>query len=187
MLTGKLVRLRPLALDDLDRCVEWMNDQEVTRFITDGARYPFSRAEEEEWLTAAMRRTKPPEISLAIETLAESRHIGTIALHAVNPENRKAGLGIMIGDKASWNRGHGTDAVRTLLAFSFDEINLNRVHLEVHADNARAIACYRKCGFLEEGRLRDDRYREGAYLDTLVMSVLAPEYRALAAKTAAAP
>ncbi len=85
----------------------------------------------------------------------------------------------MIGDKSYWSRGYGTDAIVTLLRFGFDEVNLHRVALEVNEDNARAIACYRKCGFVEEGRLRDHRFRRGEYRDTLIMGVLAGEFRAL--------
>ena len=65
-------------------------------------------------------------------------------------------------------------------------MNLHRVALDVNADNARAIACYRKCGFVEEGSLRQDRYRHGVYIDTLVMGVLADEFRALHGESEAA-
>jgi RimJ/RimL family protein N-acetyltransferase len=179
MLTGKLVRLRGRDRADLEDCLAWINDPEVKSFLGGPARYPFSRAEEEEWLESTLRKTRPPEVMLAIETLAESRHIGSIGLHHVNAEDRKSTLGIMIGAKDCWNRGYGTDAIITLLRFAFDEMNLNRIDLQVHDDNARAIACYRKCGFIEEGRLRQDRYKAGAYHDTLVMAILADEFRAL--------
>jgi RimJ/RimL family protein N-acetyltransferase len=185
MITGKLVRLRPYEISDLDRVFAWINDAEVTEHLA--ARYPFSREQEEEWLRDAIRHTAPPEITLAIETMAESRHIGTISLHQVQPANRKATLGIVIGEKDYWSRGYGTDAVQTLLRFAFDEINLNRVSLDVYADNPRAIACYVKCGFVEEGRLRQDRYRRGEYADTLIMAVLRDEFRALPAYQEATP
>jgi RimJ/RimL family protein N-acetyltransferase len=179
MLTGKLVRLRPYEMADLDRVCAWVNDPDVTMFLSGAMRYGATREGEEEWLRGAMTRIRPPEITLAIETAEEGRHVGSIGLHAVNGENRKASLGIMIGDKEYWGRGYGTDAILTLLRFAFDEMNLNRVWLEVHDDNARAIACYKKCGFVEEGRLRQDRYKGGAYHDTLVMGVLVDEFRAL--------
>jgi RimJ/RimL family protein N-acetyltransferase len=186
MLTGKLVRLRPYEMADLDRVCVWVNDPEVATYMGGGLRYPMSRAEEEDWLTGALRRTKPPEISFAIETLAEARHIGSVGLHEVKAEDRKAILGIMIGEKDCWSQGYGTDAILTVLRFAFDEMNLNRVELVVHDDNARAIACYRKCGFVEEGRLRQDRYKHGGYHDTLVMGVLADEFRALELRAEAA-
>ena len=179
MLTGTLVRLRAYEMDDLDRCLAWINDREVVQYISAAAAFPVSRAQEEEWLRQTVTQTRPPEITYAIETLAESRHIGSVSFHDVRGNARKAALGIMIGDKACWNHGYGTDAIVTMLRFGFDELNLNRVWLEVHDDNARAIACYRKCGFMEEGCLRRDRYRDGAYHDTLIMAVLGEEFRAL--------
>ena len=64
-----------------------------------------------------------------------------------------------------------------MLRFAFEELNLHRVSLTVLDTNERAIACYRKCGFVEEGRLREDWYQEGRYHDLIVMGVLAPEFR----------
>jgi RimJ/RimL family protein N-acetyltransferase len=165
-------------MDDLDRCVDWINDFEVKQYVN--SRYPISRVSEVEWLVRATKRIGYSDgLILAIETLAEGRHIGNLGLHDVVAEARKACLGIMIGDKDCWNHGYGTDAIRTLLRFAFAEMNLNRVWLEVNEDNARAIACYRKCGFVEEGRLRQDRYAAGRFRDSLIMGVLAPEFEAL--------
>ena len=110
---------------------------------------------------------------------AEAAADAAVALHGASPSTRKASLGIMIGDKTCWDRGYGTDAILTILRFAFDEMNLHRVWLQVHDDNARAIACYKKCGFVEEGRLRHDRYRHGTYHDTIEMGILDHEYRTL--------
>jgi RimJ/RimL family protein N-acetyltransferase len=157
--------------------VAWINDYEVMQHIN--SRYPWSRETETEWLRRATTRTGYDDLQLAIETLAEGRHIGGLSFDEVRPEGRKACLGIVIGDKDFWSRGFGTDAIVTLLRFGFDEMNLNRVWLEVHDDNPRAIACYRKCGFLVEGRLRQDRYTDGHFRDSLIMGVLASEFAAL--------
>ena len=54
--------------------------------------------------------------------------------------------------------------------------NLNRLELEVYECNERAIRCYRKAGFREEGRLRQRVYRKGKYWDVLVMAVLKEEF-----------
>jgi RimJ/RimL family protein N-acetyltransferase len=179
IIEGKLTRLRPVQADDADRYVEWMNDPEVIRHLS--ARYPISHAWEEEWLASAAKRVSPPDISLAIETL-DGRHIGSIGLHGIGPEDRHASLGIVIGAKDCWSQGYGSDALRALLRFGFDEINLNRVWLEVFADNARAIASYKKCGFVEEGRLRQHWFRRGAYRDSLIMGVLREEFWTLEGK-----
>lgn len=177
MLEGSLVRLRPLEPGDRDRYYEWLNDNEVKEFLA--SRYFFSRLAEENYL--AERAGKPLSFegaTFAIDTL-DGRHIGSVSLEHAAADDRKATLGIVIGDKDFWSHGYGTDAITTLLRFGFDEMNLHRVQLHVDERNARAIACYKKCGFLDEGRLREDRFARGHYWDTVVMSVLDREFRAL--------
>ncbi len=176
MIEGNIVRLRALELADLERVYGWINDREVTRYIA--ARYPMSRADEERWLKGSSPNSFGGGVQLAIET-KDGAHIGNIDLIDVQPEDRKAGLGVMIGDKDYWSNGYGTDAVITILRFAFGEMNLNRVWLHAFDFNERAQASYRKCGFQEEGRLREHYYTEGKYFDSVVMSVLRDEFDAL--------
>jgi len=173
MLEGTLVNLRAPEMDDLDRNTRWINDREVTRFLS--MRYEISRAAEESWLRELCSKPMTYDrVFFAIET-KDGHHIGNINLFSAQPEERKCELGIMIGEKACWSQGYGTDALRTLLRFAFDEMNMNRVQLHVFAFNERAQAAYRKAGFVEEGRRREAIFTEGAYHDTVVMSALRDE------------
>jgi RimJ/RimL family protein N-acetyltransferase len=174
MIEGKLVRLRATEMTDLDRYYAWYNDREVTHHLS--MRYPMAYGAEEVWLREhASKPLSYEHVWFAIDT-KEGVHIGGINFHVVRPENRSNRLGITIGDKAYWSKGYGTDAMLTFVRFGFDEMNLHRIDLTVDAENARAIACYRKCGFVEEGRLRQARYTRGAYGDQLIMSVLRDEF-----------
>jgi RimJ/RimL family protein N-acetyltransferase len=161
---------------DLERDFTWINDREVTRFLA--ARYPISKAQEERWLDGLPPNDFANGLRLAIET-KDGVHIGNLDLHQLSAEDRKAGLGIMIGDKDYWSNGYGSDAIITLLRFAFDEMNLNRVWLHVYDFNDRAQACYQKCGFQVEGRLRQHSFREGRHFDTIVMGVLRDEFQPL--------
>jgi RimJ/RimL family protein N-acetyltransferase len=176
MLEGKIVNLRPMEPEDLARDFTWINDREVTRFLA--ARYPISKAAEERWLSELPPNDFSHGLRMAIET-KDGTHIGNLDLHQLSAEDSKAGLGIMIGDKAYWSNGYGSDAIITLLRFAFDEMNLNRVWLHVYDFNDRAVACYQKCGFQIEGRLRQHNYAEGRYFDSIVMGCLRDEFRAL--------
>ena len=172
MLEGTLVRLRAMEPGDLEDAYKWANDREVTLWLT-SPRYPMSRKAEQEWIDAPTNSFGG--VRLAIDT-KDGKHIGEINLHRVNPEDRKAALGIMIGEKDHWSNGYGTDAIKTLVSFAFDEMNLHRVWLHAFADHEQAISCYLKCGFREEGRLRQEVYQDGRYYDVILMGVLQAEF-----------
>jgi len=184
MIEGTIVNLRAPDMADLERNHRWINDREVTRFLGGQARYLMSMAAEEAWMRGVCERQQTYErVFFAIET-KDGRHIGNTNFFNSSAEQRRAELGIMIGERACWSRGFGTDALRALVGFGFDEMNLHRIDLSVDEDNARAIACYRKCGFVEEGRLRHHRYAHGGYRDQLWMGLLRDEFHALHGTTA---
>jgi RimJ/RimL family protein N-acetyltransferase len=56
-------------------------------------------------------------------------------------------------------------------------LNLNRIALEVYENNPRAVRSYEKAGFLHEGRKRQAMFKEGKYVDILLMSVLRSEWQ----------
>ncbi len=178
MFYGEKVRLRPIEREDLPRFVAWFSDPEVRRHLT--IYLPFSLAEEERWYEAHLRKTQEgSSVLLAIET-SEGAHIGNISLEPINWKDRNAVLGIMIGERQYWNRGYGTDAMRTLLRVGFKQMNLHRISLVVDADNPRGIRCYEKAGLKREGTMRDAAFHDGAYCDQHMMSILADEFEATA-------
>jgi RimJ/RimL family protein N-acetyltransferase len=54
---------------------------------------------------------------------------------------------------------------------------MHRIWLRVHEDNIRAIRCYHKVGFVNEGQKRDAEFKNGKYIDIVLMSVLRPEWK----------
>ena len=82
----------------------------------------------------------------------------------------------MIGEKNYWGQGFGTETTSLMLELGFNTLNLQRITLRVFADNERARNVYRKLGFVEEGRLRRDRFFDGEYCDTIMMSILREEW-----------
>jgi ribosomal-protein-alanine N-acetyltransferase len=174
LLEGKLVLLRPVELTDVDRLYRWFNDHEVIGFLS--GRYPISLLREEQWIR---ERTKDAtRMFLAIDT-KEGRHIGTVGLYDIRIDDRNAALSITIGEKECWSQGYGADAIATLLRFAFGDMGLRRVWLTTLEYNERGIACYRKCGFRHEGRLRQDIFRHGRYWDFVEMGILRDEFMAL--------
>ena len=172
ILAGERVRLRPVEERDLPHFVEWLADWHVRRWLAE-MESPPTLEEERQWYDR--RRSDPDAVMWAIETL-EGRLAGNVELR-LQPVRRKAELGISIHDKTLWSQGLGTDAVRQVLRYAFKELGLNRVELTTDEENTRAIRCYEKCGFVREGLLRQHRLIDGKFGNTVVMSVLAEDWR----------
>lgn len=135
--------------------------------------YPTSRTSLEEFV-GKIATPSFSELILGIE-IEPKELIGYISLKRTRPEERNAGFGVAIR-REHWSQAYGRDATNTLLRFAFDEMNLHRVTLTVLDYNERAQRMYQACGFREEGRLREAKYREGRYCDEIVMGVLKSEY-----------
>lgn len=156
----------------------WVNDP-LTRHLIGGPAYQLSLASREDFVRD---RLKPSFDGLylmieAIDTPAPEV-IGAIELRKVSPEHRSGEVGILVGERAYWGRGYGTDAMRALCRFAFEEMDLHRIHLGVLEFNTRAIRAYEQVGFVVEGRLRQDAYLGGHYYDSLVMGLLREDFEA---------
>lgn len=178
MIIGDGVRLRAIEKSDLPHFVEWFNDSEVTENLL--LHIPLSLDKEQMWYESML---KGPQASLPlmieIKTPEGWVAVGDCSFHNIEETNRCSEVGIVIGDKTAWNKGIGTEAMRLLLRHGFLNLNLNRIYLHVYETNPRGIRCYEKAGYVQEGRLRQAVYKNGRYLDVIVMSVLRSEWDAL--------
>jgi RimJ/RimL family protein N-acetyltransferase len=176
MLYGERVRLRGMERSDIPTFVAWFNDPEVREHLLLFA--PLSQAQEEKWFEAQLGRTDDHlyVIEAPVSERGGWRAIGNEALFQRDARSRRAELGIALGEKDAWDQGFGTDAVRTLLAFGFGELNLHRIELHVFAEHARAQRCYEKAGFRREGVRREAVFRGGRYRDEVIMGILAHEF-----------
>lgn len=175
MIYGNHIRLRHVEREDLPFFVDWLNDPEVTLGLA--MHTPLSQAEEDRWFEDTLNR-EVDERPLVIEAQTEDswKMIGNCGFFNIDWRNRSAELGIFIGDKSLWSKGFGTEVMKLLLRHGFTTLNLNRIYLRVFENNLRAIRAYEKSGFSLEGRMRQAEFRQGEYIDVLVMSVLRSEW-----------
>lgn len=102
--------------------------------------------------------------------------VGMASLHlGTRPRNRhSASLGISVHDHYQ-GKGIGTQLMEALLDAADRWLNLVRIELEVYPDNERAVKLYERLGFQVEGRKRMCTWRDGEYVDSLVMGRIRPE------------
>jgi RimJ/RimL family protein N-acetyltransferase len=159
MILGDGIRLRAIEKADIPRFVRWLNDPEVTRFLSFFS--PLSTAMEENWFEQQLK-SSPAEgqvFSIEVQAGDDWIHIGNTGLHQIESINRSAEFGIFIGETGY-----------------HQNLNLNRIYLYVCEANSRAINTYEKAGFVHEGVLREAVFKQGCYVNLVLMSVLKSEW-----------
>jgi RimJ/RimL family protein N-acetyltransferase len=168
MIAGEHVILRAFEREDAERCYRWMNDPNIVRTLK--SRYPIAFQNEVEWLDRAMHPS-PSERQFAIERKDDRTHIGNASLHDIDWVSRTAWFGLFVGEPTAWNRGYGSDAILTLVRFAFEEMNLVKLRINVFDYNEKGKHVLLGHGFVQEGKLARDFFREGTYHDLVIFSI----------------
>lgn len=171
-LLGEKIYLSPRNTEDVEKFVKWLNDFETTDYIGRSGALVTIEAEKE-----YLEKHTKEEATFGIVELKTDELIGSISLEDISYINRRATLGVFIGEKESRNKGYGTEAIKLILDYGFNYLNLNNIKLDVMEFNERAIACYKKCGFKEYGRRRKSEFTNGKYYDRISMDILAEEFK----------
>jgi RimJ/RimL family protein N-acetyltransferase len=174
MLRGERAVLRPIQRADLPRLWELLEDLEVKIRSETGPVAPVSLARYQ--ARFHQEAAEPPTDQTWFAVEADGELIGQGGLYRIDHFNRRCELGIALG-RVFWGKGLGQDAVRTLVDYAFTHLNLHRVALQVLADDARAVGAYRKVGFVEEGRLRQQAWVGGRFEDELLMAVVREDWK----------
>jgi RimJ/RimL family protein N-acetyltransferase len=176
MILGKRVRLCPIESENLPLLAGWLNDPEIRRYLSHYL--PVSKSAVEKWLKAQQELEPAAQpFLLEIKDGDNWLPIGVINFVHLNWRDRWAEIGIYIGDKLHWDNGYGSEAMRLMMQNGFNNLNLHAIRLKVIDQNTRAIRCYKKLGFIEEGRMREAQFQDGGYLDVILMSILRSEWK----------
>lgn len=177
MFQGKRVKMRALDTSDIDFIVEHFNEPETKANLTPGAPFPATKGDEIKFIEAQTAFGMMSDYSFAFESLESGAQIGCGGYNSIDWKNRVATVGLWLA-KPYWNQGYGTDIMRLLIRFAFEELNLNKLNLRVYSFNKRGLKCYQKAGFSVEGTLRQEIFRGGQYHDQIVMGILKSEFEA---------
>ena len=169
---GKKVILIPVCKNHLDSFVKWFNDNEITQYIA--WFLPLNYEKEEKWYSSMLEQQNQINYSIVLSENQDSL-IGNCNIQ-IDWKNRVGMIGIMIGEKEYWGKGYGTEALRMLVKYGFNTLNLNRIELETYAFNTRALKSYNKVGFKQEGLKRNSYFKNGKYIDSIIMGLLKEEW-----------
>ena len=168
------IQLRALTQADLDKTLEWHNQEDI-RDTYLGHPFPVNREKEEAWYQKVLTSDLPLSV-FGIETIDTKKLIGIVLLKNINLINREAEFGIYIGDKVEKGKGYSKVASQLALRFAFYNLGLNRVFLKVEVQNTIATEMYKKIGFVKEGLLRKSVFKNNEFRDVLIFSMLKDEF-----------
>ena len=169
MFKSERVVLRAFVREDMERQCLFENDPEMW-FWDGGTPKPISLERLLAGHDASLNGSSGDSVSFAIEV--EGLYIGHCSLHDFDETSRNCELSVEIGDRLYWGKGYGREVVNLLVDYAFTHRQMNRVWLKTHSENERAIRCYAACGFVEEGRLRQQIWINGRYVDRVYMGLL---------------
>jgi RimJ/RimL family protein N-acetyltransferase len=112
--------------------------------------------------------------AFSVVELAGGDLAGEALLWSIDTHNRSAHLGLSLRP-AFRGRGLGTDIVRVLCYYGFAVRGLHRLQVDTLADNTAMITAATRAGFVLEGTLRGAAWVTGAFLDEVILGLLAPD------------
>ena len=179
LLYGELVRLTAEDPEVMaSHLFHWDQDTEWYRLLDTEPPRLFSEKKVKEWFEKDLEKPPSDELFFGIRMLEGDVLIGFIGLFDLFQQHGDALVAIALGERQYWGNGYGTDAMRIMLRYAFNELNLRKAGLIVFEYNPRAIRSYEKVGFTHEGRIRGAMLREGQRWDWLYMGLLREEFLA---------
>ena len=101
--------------------------------------------------------------------------IGYFRISNYSSENKNLYIGADIHPSFA-NKGLGYKAYKEFIPFIFKKYNLHKISLEVLENNYKAFNLYKKIGFTHEGTKREEVFKNGEYINSIIMSLLKKEF-----------
>jgi len=172
-LVGKKVYLRPIDMGDVnEEYLNWINDGDVINNLA--TVFPTTLIGLENFVKSAINSSD--FVFFAIIEKKTNKHIGNVKLGQIDWISRTSNYGLMLGDKNSWGKGYAQESFILLIKYAFEKLNLHKVWDMAVKSNVASIKANQKVGFKIEAELKEHVFKNGKYMDLVVLSLLAEDY-----------
>ena len=175
---SKRLILRSYEDGDISDLVEGLNNIEVAKWMA-GVPFPYTEKDAKDFIERTKNNDENSKIELAIVLKENNELVGNIGFNNVDLIHRSAALNIIIGEEEKRGQGYGKEAIKLLLEYGFNNLNLNNVMLKVYSFNRGAIKMYESLGFKKFGTRHNSYYFKGKFYDEIQMEILKEEYTEL--------
>lgn len=105
-----------------------------------------------------------------------NKAIGQAGYHKWYPEHSKAEIGYALYNTIHWNNGYMREAIAPIIAYGFNNMQLNRIEAFISPSNTASIKLVKRHGFVLEGVMREHYCKNGINEDSASYSLLRREY-----------
>lgn len=174
IIKGTNIYLRLTRVTDAKYFLKWTKDPDAIKYSLWDFQIPKDKNDFIEYISRS--KFEKGRISLMICNSRLNKPIGETGFSSIDLINRRARTFTLIGDTNYRNRGIATEAKSLLLEYGFNTLNLNRIYCSVALDNKDWIKSLQKLGFKIEGIERKASFRDGKYIDKVMLGLLKDDW-----------
>lgn len=169
---NKLLLRRP-EISDKDELLVLKNNREASKLLGSYT-HNYSIKDIVSWIK--FHRNAKDEILLIIQDISSKKLIGHVGLYKIDKISKKTEFGILIADNECQGKGYGSLCLNKMIDIAFNKLDLNKITLSYLKDNIPAGKLYTKYGFIIEGVLKNDIYKNGLFYDVVLMAKFKSQY-----------
>lgn len=174
--TERLV-LRKITFQDVPDHFEYASDPEVAKYTSWHAHQ--STQDSETFIQSVLERYNTQRVApWGVVYKSNQKFIGTCGFISWATSDSRAEVAYALSRKY-WGQGLTTEAVRTVVAFGFGTMQLNRIQATCEVANVASARVMEKVGMRCEGTLREYTFSKGMYRDLRMYSILRSEWDVL--------
>lgn len=159
------ITIREFTIDDVENKVRWINDSENNEYLHYDI--PLNVEKTKRWF---LQKNNDGRLDCVIEF--DSVPVGLIGLLAIDKQNSKAEFYISMGEASYKRKGIAYRATKMIIEYAFEDLGLNKIYLNVDAENIPACKLYEKSGFICEGVFKKDLFHRGKLIDRKRYAIL---------------
>lgn len=173
ILTTERLLLRTPVMDDVPAIETLLQERDIAA-TTLNIPHPYPAGTAAEWLTRTYERIENGSSAVfAIVRQADLTYLGTVRLH-LDTDHHAAEMGYWVG-KPYWNTGYTSEAVRRVIQYGFEELDLHRIAASYFTHNPASARVMQKANMQFEGILHQYIYKWGQFCDLGYYSILATD------------
>lgn len=178
---GELIRFAPIDPEkDAGSISKWMHDPEYLRLTSPDSARPLAPSVVKKKLEEQEKEAdkEKNQFHFAARAKSDDRLLGLVSLMWIHWMHGVATVRLSIGAPDDRSKGHGSEALKMILRYAFDELNLHRIGANTFEYNTGALRFLERHGFVVEVKRRQAINRDGRRWDAIVMGLLREEWAA---------